>query len=153
MISQQIIDLAKNIVNEGNGYDYYLLYSNTNIGNNYWYDEPSAYLVVSDKPIVANSRYNYSVSGNSATYSIITTNASERYNTERISVTTATHSKTVDINKYEFVYTNAEFDGATLQPDFNATRSVTAPQFQGFSLIIGGVILLTLLTKIFNWGR
>lgn len=153
MISQQIIDFAKNIVNGDNGYDYYLLYSNSNISGSYWYDEPSAYLVVSDKPIVANSRYNYSVSGNSATYSIITNNASDRYKSERISVTTASHSKTVDINNYEFVYTNAEFESVAVQPDFNATRSVTAPQFQGFSLIIGGAILLALITRMFKWGR
>lgn len=102
------------------GYKSYIAYTHTN--TNYGYNrpsEPDLYILFSDEEIKALSGYTYELNGNVKLYEIRTGNYStsnNAVNTDRI-VTSDYTLDTIHIDSYEHIYTNAEFEGVTVQPD------------------------------------
>ena len=120
------------------GYRYYLAYSDNDRDNNY---NPDLYVIFAKDKIMANSLYSYSVTAGSVRYSIITSNTS--YNNTAYRVTTAfVGASTVNIDRYEHIYSNAApvTDTVQLQPDILYTGEVYARETVsavGIVLVIG----------------
>ena len=112
------------------GYRYYLAYSDNDL-----------YVIFAKDKIMANSLYSYSVTAGSVRYSIITSNTS--YNNTAYRVTTAfVGASTVNIDRYEHIYSNAApvTDTVQLQPDILYTGEVYARETVsavGIVLVIG----------------
>lgn len=131
-------------------YPYYLAYTNSNISQGSNYDTVNFYVVISDEPITASSQYVYEISGNSKRFAVKSGSASYSYHTERVQLLAAPSE--VSINNYEFVYTNANFSGASLQPDLLVTNGLQQSHFDGFSIAILIIIVSVLFYKMIRGG-
>lgn len=124
-------------------YPYYIAYTYTNVSDSYSYDDVSFYIIVSKNPIEGVSRYRYNLYGDCLSFAVRSGNASRTYQSERVQSVSA--PSTLTVNNYEWVYTNAEFTTAQLQPDITATRAVTGDVYQGVSI----ALLIVLLSVVF----
>lgn len=127
-------------------YPYYIAHTCTYWGINNTAVYPSFKVYFSKEPIQANDLYNYTLKGDSLCYSVIGGNGNQNYHDSR--VTTANALGNVKINDYEFIYTNAEFTGSTVQPDILATTSVSQSHFDAVGLIILAILLGSVVVKI-----
>lgn len=142
------------------GYKYYVIYTNSVAsGGFYTSTEPDLYAVFSKTPISAQDAYTYGVGESSILVTIRSYNyssSSSANNSDRVVVTDFS-SRSLEIPGFEHVYTNAEFTGHTLQPDYYlASGGETNVQIEAISfilLIVGFfVILYNLWLKRFR-GR
>ncbi len=79
-------------------------------------------------------------------YSVVGSNANSNYHSARVTATVT--SGKLNINDYEFVYTNAESSTATIQPDILADTAVTQSHFDGVSLVLLIVVLASVVVKL-----
>ena len=148
MLSRDNYEYAKQLIESNRGeYPYYILSTNSNISDSYDYQSPAFKIYFSDKPITANGRYSFSFQGNTLVYSVISSNASKQYHSERVKISTY-NSTSLTVNEYEFVYTNAEFKTGSIQPDILATSSVAQSHFDSVSLILLVVLLSSVVFRI-----
>ncbi len=138
---------VKDLVLSNRGeYPYYLAVTNTYIGNGYNTEYPAFKVYFSKEPITASGLYSYKLPADSIVYTVIGSNANDNYHSKR--VTTSTASGNLDINNYEFVYTNAEFTGNTIQPDIMATNNVKEGTFQGFAWLLFVLLLANIVVRL-----
>lgn len=140
---QYVKDLV--ISNRGD-YPYYLAVTNTYVGNGYNNDYPSFYVYFSKKPIKATNLYSYTIPADSIVYSVIGGNANSSYHAKRVN--TSPYSGSLNVNNYEFVYTNAEFTGNTIQPDITATNVAKESTFQGFAWLLFVLLLANIVVRL-----
>lgn len=131
-------------------YPYYVAHtiSNVSSGN----DVVTTRVYFSSAPIEAKGLYSYFLPVNSIRYDLITSNYSDRY-TNGARISTSSFNGTLTLNQYEFVYTNAEFTGSTIQPDLTAERGLTNETFQGFSFVLVGAMLVVFFSRWFTRHR
>lgn len=132
------------------GYSHYIAYTYTNTNNSSWgyTATPDLYVVFSKQPITANDGYSYTVPADSVRYVIRTGNYSSSNtanNSER--VRTESFSGHLSVDVYEHIYTNAEFSGVALQPDFGYESGV----YSNYVSLALSIALVTLL--LFNLLR
>lgn len=132
------------------GYSHYIAYTYTNTNNSSWgyTATPDLYVVFSKQPITANDGYSYTVPADSVRYVIRTGNYSSSNtanNSER--VRTESFSGRLSVDVYEHIYTNAEFTGVALQPDFCYESGV----YSNYVSLALSIALVTLL--LFNLLR
>lgn len=132
------------------GYSHYIAYTYTNTNNSGWgyTATPDLYVVFSKQPITANDGYSYTVPADSVRYVIRTGNyssSSTANNSER--VRTESFSGRLSVDVYEHIYTNAEFSGVALQPDFGYESGV----YSNYVSLALSIALVTLL--LFNLLR
>ena len=140
-------DYAKSLVLSNKAeYPYYIAVTNTNVSNNYVNDPIQFYVYLSKKPISASSRYNFSIPSGSVCYSVRSGSASSNYHSER--VVSSSVSRTLTVDNYEFVYTNAEFESSTIQPDFLTTETVSSNTFNGVFIALFIVLLSVLFFRL-----
>lgn len=128
------------------GYPYYIAYTYTNTNNSGWgyTATPDLYVVFSKQPITANGGYSYTVPANSVRYVIRTGNYSSSNTANNSSrVLTETFSGSLSVDVYEHIYTNAEFAGVALQPDFGYESGVYS-SYVSLSLTLSVVCILLL---------
>lgn len=106
---------------------------------------PAFKVYFSKEPITASDLYVYNLPADTICYSVIGGNGSSNYNSQR--VTTSTAKGRLNIDWYEFVYTNAETTSATVQPDILATNEVTQSHFDGVGLVILAVLLSSIIYR------
>lgn len=104
------------------GYRYYIVCTNS-VGSSSgsYYSEPDIYFYFSKKEISAETAYRFTFKGDVLVVSVRSYNYSSyngAYNGSRVSVSEST-SKSLNIDVYEHVYTNAKFETVALQPDYN----------------------------------
>lgn len=134
------------------GYKYYVVYSN-NVGNSGYNTptNPDLYAVFSKKAISAEDAYTYGLQDSSILVTIRCGNySSSNYanNSDRITVTDYT-ADTLKIPVYEHVYTNAEFSGHTLQPNYYLTTGgETNVQIEALTTIVLAVVVFVALRKL-----
>lgn len=147
MWSDIYTNYVKQLVISNRGeYPYYLAVTNTNIGIGSNYDSPAFYVYFSKEPIKATGLYNYVLPSDSIRYTVIGANANSNYHSQR--VTTSAFSGNLAVNNYEFVYTNAEFTGNTIQPDILATNNVKEGTFQGFCWLLFVLLLGCIVVRL-----
>lgn len=127
-------------------YPYYIAVTCSYWGTYYDYNRPTFKVYFSKEPITADGLYNYVFEDTAVVYSVIGGNANNNSNECRVQ--TSTYNGTLNIDDYEFVYTNAEFETNTVQPDILSTNLVTQSHFDGVSLILLGILLGTIVAKI-----
>lgn len=148
MLSRDNYEYAKQLIESNRGeYPYYILSTNTNISDSYDYQAATFKIYFSDKPITANGRYSFSFQGDVVVYSVISSNASKQYHSERVQISSY-NSTSLTVNNYEFVYTNAEFKTGSIQPDVLATASVAQSHFDSVSIILLVVLLSSVVFRI-----
>ncbi len=132
------------------GYTSYIAYTATNTNNSGWgYTAiPDLYIVFSKESIMANGGYSYTVPADSVRYIVRTgiySSSNTANNTERVKTESFRGRLSIDV--YEHIYTNAEFTGVALQPDFAYESGV----YQGYVSTALALALVTLL--LFNLLR
>ena len=134
------------------GYKYYVVYSDTVSNSGYYYSaNPDLYAVFSKKPITAKNGYTYSIQDDSILVSLRTGNYSSNSNAVNSSrvVVTDYAAGTLTVAQYEHIYTNAEFTGHTLQPDYYlASGGETNVQIESISFILLIVCAFLILSRL-----
>lgn len=134
------------------GYTHYVIYTD-NVSNNGYYGttDPDLYAVFSKAEITAEDGYNYDVKDGSIIVSVRTGNYSSSNsanNSARVVVKNyAAQELTVPV--YEHIYTNATFEGHTLQPNYYlASGGETNVQIETISFILLTVCAFCILRKL-----
>ena len=122
------------------GYKYYVVYSDSVSNSGYYFSaNPDLYAVFSKEPITAQNGYTYVIEDDSILVSVRTGNyssSSSAVNSSRVVVTDYA-AGTLTVPEYEHIYTNAEFTGHTLQPDYYlASGGETNVQIESISFIL-----------------
>lgn len=134
------------VISNRNEYPYYLAVTSTNYSSYSDYNHASFKVYFSKKPIKADGLYNYVFEDSAVVYSVISNNASSNSLDPRVQTTS--YRGNLAINKYEFVYTNAEFKTESIQPDILSTNLVSQSHFDGVSLILICIFLSMIVAKI-----
>ena len=139
------------------GYKYYVVYSD-NVANSGYYTstDPDLYAVFSKEAISAQDAYTYDVGDSSILVTIRSGNYSSSQssvNTDRVVVTDYS-ARTLRIDPYEHIYTNAEFETYALQPDYYlASGGETNVQLQGNTFLILIVVIFLVLNRLWFGKR
>lgn len=136
------------------GYKYYVVYSNTMVNNSYYATaDPDLYAVFSKKTISAEDAYTFNFEDSAILVSVRSSNYSSNssaVNTDRIKVQDF-NEKTLHINVYEHVYTNAEFNSYALQPDYNLiSGGETNVRLEAISFIMLVALFINFIGRIFR---
>ena len=154
MFSEIQRDYIKQLVLTNNKeYPYYLAFTHTDISGGYVTnaDTIEFYVVLSRGKITANTKYSYSCADtNFIVFAVRSRSANNSYHAER--VTNVTHTQNFLIDNYEFVYTNAEFESASLQPNLIETNTITNNTFNGFGIALL-IVLIGVITFKLVGGR
>lgn len=102
------------------GYKYYIAVTHTQINSGYYTQtEPDLYIYFSKDKINAVNGYRYSFDGDVLQYAVRTggySSSNYAVNTDRVEVENYASDR-LSIELYEHVYTNAVFEGVSVQPD------------------------------------
>lgn len=130
-------------------YPYYVAHTISGTSGN---DTVTTKVYFSTEKIATTGLYSYNMPSGSVCYDLVTGNYSDRYdNVARVS--TNAFSGNLNINRWEFVYTNAEFQSYTIQPDITAERGLTNETFQGFGFVLVGAMLVVFFSGWFTRRR
>lgn len=129
-------------------YPYYVAHTVTYIDTISSYNSPTVKVYFSKEPITINNSYSFTLPSNSICYDIIGGNGSRNSQSARVSISNA--SGRININQYEFVYTNAETETQVycVHPDVIETKQLTQSHFDAGCVIILMVMLATFLIKL-----
>lgn len=107
--------IAALVSNMRDEYPYYIAYSDFRYSD---YEHASIYVIFSKEKITSRGLYSYEVPAG-VKYSLITNNYSSYNSNSARTVVNSFAGGVVNIPVYEFVYTNADFTGSSVQPDIN----------------------------------
>ena len=135
------------------GYKYYIAYTN-NDNTNYYSTNPDLYVIFSKDKITASDGYNYSVNPEETVIISIRTGnystSTSADNSERVLVNQYVN-ETLFIDEWEHIYTNAEFTGHTLQPDYNLiSGGETNVRLEAITFVLLVYLLITIGSKLFR---
>lgn len=139
------------------GYKFYVAYTDSLYSNNsYSSYRPDLYVVFSKKAISARNAYSYDFQESSILVSVRSYNYmsySSANNSARITVSNYTQ-KSLSIEPYEHVYTNAEFQGVALQPDYNLiSGGEMNVRLESISFVLLVSLIVSLLSRVFRSRR
>ena len=127
-------------------YPYYMAQTVTHIGTGSNYNYVTIKVYFSKEPITSSNGYTYKLPADSICYSIIGGNGSNYSQNQRVTVSNVSGNVTVE--KYEFIYTNAETQTYAIHPDVTATNTVTQSHFDASSCLILIVLLASFIIRI-----
>ena len=139
------------------GYKYYVAYSDSLYSNNsYSSYRPDLYVLFSKKAISARDAYTYDIQEPSILVSVRSYNYSSygsANNSARVTVVNFTQS-ILNIEPYEHIYTNAEFQSVALQPDYNLiSGGETNVRLEAISFVLLVSLIISLLSRVFRFRR
>ncbi len=135
------------------GYKYYVAYTN-NDNSNYYSTNPDLYIVFSKEKIIASDGYNYTVNPEETVIISIRTgnysSSSSADNSERVEVNQHVNDSFF-VDEFEHIYTNAEFSGHTLQPDYNLiSGGETNVRLEAITFVLLVSLFITVFSKLFR---
>lgn len=146
MISDSVLEYCKNIIaTNRKEYPYYVVASNTNF-NSYSYTEPVVYIYLAKDEIKSNGSFSYVLPAGSRRLGVVSNNATERYNGQR--VTNTAYAGALTVNEYEWVYTNADTGTITAVPDLVDTFPATNTCFTAIGIIISILLVTNLVIRL-----
>lgn len=146
MISDSVLDYCKNIIaTNRKEYPYYVVASNTNF-NSYSYTEPVVYIYLAKDEIKSNGSFSFVLPAGSRRLGVVSNNASERYNGQR--VINSAYAGALTVNEYEWVYTNADTGTITAVPDLVDTFPATNTCFTAIGIIISILLVTNLVIRL-----
>lgn len=129
------------------GYRYYVVHTDTNTG--YYNSDPDLQFYFSKSKISAESAYSFRLPDDFVSVSVRSGNYSSNSSNARVTVESVSSARTVRIDQYEHIYTNAEFSGETLQPDISLSlRGETNVALQTVSFVLIVILIVSLLRRI-----
>lgn len=130
------------------GYEYYVAYSDFDRSDN---SSPDVYIVFSREKIDPQGLYVFSIPADSVLYSVNSSNYSRTNGNDiRVSITNYNGS-TLTVDRWEHIYTNAEFTGFAVQPDITkGTEVQTNETLQAVGIIISVCLLFTVFISFFK---
>lgn len=147
MWSDSYRDYVLQLVESNRGeYPYYIAHTCTYWGINNTSSLPAFKVYFSKQPITATGLYSYVLPSDSMVYSVVGGSANNNYHSQR--VTTSQYSGRLDVDNFEFIYSNAEYSSNSIQPDILATNNVSQAHFDGVSLILLIVLLTSVVVKL-----
>lgn len=137
------------------GYKYYVIYSNYMANSGYGSStNPDLYALFSKKAISAKDAYSFDIKDSSILVTVRSGNyssSSSANNGSRVVVKNFSPG-TLSIPQCEHIYTNAEFSGYTLQPDYYLqSGGETNVQLQGYTFLMLIVCCFVILNSL--WFR
>lgn len=126
------------------GYKYYLARTVTERNNNY-----DVVVLFSRSPITGNGLYSYTAT-DAVVYSYDSSGYSYGSEDSGARVAVSSHNGNYTVPQYEHVYTNAEFSGATLQPDIRQTGGANNEPIQAVPLLVALLVLVLIGFRIFR---
>lgn len=139
------------------GYRYYIVHSNS-VGSNSssYYSEPDIFFYFSKKQISAQTAYRFTFEGDVLVVAVRSynyTNYSGANNTSRVIVSESS-SKSLNIDVYEHVYTNAKFETVALQPDYNLiSGGETNVRLEAITFILLFIVIFGALSRLLRLRR
>lgn len=139
------------------GYKYYVAYTDS-VGTGSYYNtpDPDLYLILSKERISAQNAYSYDIKESSVLVTIRSGNYSSSQsavNTERVVVSNY-NPGTLNVDVFEHIYTNADFESYALQPDYYlASGGETNVQLQGNTFLILIVVIFLVLNRLWFGKR
>lgn len=144
---EKYIDTLVNTLHQ-QGYKYYIAYTHTQINSGYYYQtEPDLYILFSKDKIEAVNGYIYTFDGDVLQYAVRTggySTSSSATNTDRIDVENYASDR-LSVPLYEHIYTNAQFEGVSVQPDI---RYLNGGENLEKTNGVGAVVTLALLCAV-----
>ena len=136
------------------GYKYYVCYTHTNTNSGYFGStDPDLYALFSKEAISSENAYTYDIEDAAVLVAIRSGNyssSSTANNGNRLTVTDYTQSK-LTIPGYEHIYSNAEFTGSVIQPDFYISNvGDSNVKLQGITFLLCVSLLITIGSKLFR---
>lgn len=139
------------------GYRYYLVFTNS-VGSSSgsYYSEPDIYFYFSKKEITGETAYRFTFKGDVLVVSVRSYGYSSyngSNNTSRVIVSKSS-SKSLNINVYEHVYTNAKFETVALQPDYNLiSGGETNVRLEAITFILLFIVIFSSLSQLLRLRR
>lgn len=135
------------------GYKYYVAYTDSLYSSNsYSTYRPDLHIIFSKKIISSTDAYSYDIQEPAILVSVRTYNYSSyngANNASRVTVVNFTQS-TLNIEPYEHVYTNAEFQSVALQPDYNLiSGGEMNVRLEAISFVLIVSLIISLLSCVF----
>lgn len=144
---EYVVELVKTHAKE---YPYYVAFTNTNVDGGYNTQYPSFYVYLSKEPITQVDLYTFEIP-DGIVYEVYSSNASSTFHQQRVNVSAFTGTLYIDV--YEFIYSNAESESYTIQPDILKTNDyVTQNHFDGGILAVLIIFFATIFAKLIR-GR
>lgn len=143
MFTAQELEYVKALVEtmRGRGYDYYIARTVTENNNAYDFE-----VVFSDKEITANGLYSYSgCSG--VIYRVDSSSGLNNYDSK---VQVSSFSGSYTVPQREFVYSNAVFQGGTIQPDLRELGGKASEGTQAGFFVSVLLVLVIIAIRIFR---
>lgn len=156
MFSTNQIEIVETLVPTmmSKGYSHYVAYTNTNTSN-WTNNEPDLYFIFSNEEITANSAYSFNIPSGSVRCVVRSGNYSSSnsaVNTQRI-VSEEYTTTTLTVDVYEHIYTNAEFQGVTIQPDILQEGRVNTLYDQGNMFILAALLIFLVIAKMWTFRK
>lgn len=134
------------------GYKYYVVYTNSMAGGSYNSPaNPDLYAIFSKSPISAQDAYTFNVEDSSIIVAVRCGNyssSSTANNSNRV-VVEEYSARTLVIEPYEHIYTNAKFESYALQPNYYlASGGETNVQIETISFIILVIAFFLAVNKL-----
>lgn len=135
------------------GYKFYVAYTDSLYSNNsYSSYRPDLHIIFSKKCISATDAYSYDIQEPALLVSVRSYNYSSyngSNNASRVTVVNFTQ-KTLAIEPYEHIYTNAEFQSVALQPDYNLiSGGEMNVRLEAISFVLILSLIISLLSRVF----
>ena len=138
------------------GYKYYVAYTDSLYSSNSHSSfSPDLYIIFSKKSISASDAYFYVIEESSLLVSVRTYNYNSYGSTNAPRVTVSNYTKkTLSIEPYEHIYTNAEFEGVALQADYNLiSGGETNVRLEAISFVLLVSLIISLVGRVFRSWR
>ena len=137
------------------GYKYYVVYTDSLYNNDSYSYGPDLYFIFSKKSISATQAYFYDIEGPAVLVSVRTYNYSSYGSNKSARVNVSSYTKkTLSIDPYEHIYTNADFEGVSLQPDYNLiSGGETNVRLEAISFVLIVSLIISLLSRVFRSRR
>ncbi len=145
MFSAQELEWLKALVEtmRGKGYKYYVAYTVTETNN-----DSDAIVVFSETPIVGNGLYSFTV--NKGVRYTLDSSGYSSYQGGDARTKVDTYTGNLRVADTEFVYTNAEYAGSTLQPDIRTIGGTVGESIQTSGVFITMLFLVVVFYRLFG---
>lgn len=147
MFSAQELEWLKALIEtmRGKGYMHYVAHTVTQNNN-----DSDVVVIFSQEPIIGNGLYRFTVA-DGVMYTLDSSGYSA-YGDNDARTKVSSYSGNLNVADTEFVYTNAEYSGTTLQPDIRYTGGVISETNQAGFYLLTLLFLVVVVLNIFR-GR
>lgn len=145
MFSAQELEWIKALIEtmRQKGYNNYVAHTITENNN-----DIDVAIYFSQQPITGNSLYNFTITGG-LKYTL-DSNGYNSYGSNEARTKVSNYSGDIDVSRTEFVYTNAEYTGTSIQPDIRYSGGVLSETSQASFYLLTLCFLVAVVLRVFG---